>query len=165
MNHTNAMEFSRSGSSAPDLEAQPILEFSHINNLGPLPRIWVDGASDSAILRMAGQKQALDLNSRSDWLMPLLRGGELRPCGARSVPPVRRAEARLRSGRATPALRTDDDERGAQPATRKVEQWQRRPYPKPAACRPSRSSSSSIRSSSLSTSARPQAERCGHEMA
>jgi hypothetical protein len=59
MNHTPALEFSRSGSSAPDLEAQPILESRYINDLDPLPRIWADRPSDSAILRIAQQIQQL----------------------------------------------------------------------------------------------------------
>ena len=65
MNHTIGLGFSRSGSSAPDLDAQPILESIYINDLGPLPRIWADGPSDSAILRIARQVQELSLQSRS----------------------------------------------------------------------------------------------------
>ena len=57
MNHTPDSHNSRSGNFAPDLEPQPILEPSRINGLTPLPRIWADCRSDSAVLRIASQFQ------------------------------------------------------------------------------------------------------------
>jgi hypothetical protein len=69
MNHTLALEFSRSGSSSPDLEAQPILESICINDLDQLPRIWADRPSDSAVLRIANPIQEVSLQSRSGGLI------------------------------------------------------------------------------------------------
>jgi hypothetical protein len=84
MSHTPALEFSRSGSPAPDLEAQPILESSQINDLDQLPRIWADRPSDSAILRIARQIQELNLQSRS--------GGLITPYYVGGAPPLWGAE-------------------------------------------------------------------------
>jgi len=87
MNHTAAVEFSRSGIPAPDLEAQPILESSQINELGLLPRIWADHPSDSAILRIASQIQRLNLQSRSGGLItPYYVGGSSAPWGRGALP-------------------------------------------------------------------------------
>ena len=87
MNHTPALEFSRSGSSAPDLEAQPILESRYINDLDPLPRIWADRPSDSGILRIAAQIQQLNLQSRSGGLItPYYVGGSSAPLGRGAFP-------------------------------------------------------------------------------
>jgi hypothetical protein len=105
MNHTPALEFSRSGSSAPDLEAQPILESNYINDLDPLPRIWADGSSDSAILRIASQMQEVSLQSRSGGLItPYYVGGSSGPWGRGAFPPyVGRRLALRRAGRRRPS--------------------------------------------------------------
>jgi hypothetical protein len=84
MNHTPVLEFSRSGSSALDLEAQPILESIYINDLDPLPRIWADRPSDSAILPIASRIQGLNLQFRS--------GGLITPYYVGGAPPLWGAE-------------------------------------------------------------------------
>ena len=87
MNHTPVLEFSRSGSSSPDLEAQPILESIYINDLDPLPRIWADRSSDSAILRFADRSQEVTPQSRSGGLItPYYVGGSCAPLGRGALP-------------------------------------------------------------------------------
>ena len=81
MNYTFALDFSRSGIPAPDLEAQPILESSQINDLDLLPRIWADRPSDSAILRIASQIQQVNPQSRSGGLITPYYVGRAPPLG------------------------------------------------------------------------------------
>jgi hypothetical protein len=101
MNHTPALAFSRSGSSAPDLELRPILESSYINGLDQLPRIWADRPPASAILRIARQIQELNLQSRSGGLItPYNVGGSSAPLGRGALPPyVGQWPALARAGR------------------------------------------------------------------
>ena len=113
MNHTPALELSRSGSSAPDLEAQPILESRYINDLDPLPRIWADRPSDSAILRIAQGLKQLSPQSRSGGLIsPYYVGGSSAPLGRGAFPPY--VGRRL-------ALRWAGRRRSSDPTTTNVE--------------------------------------------
>ena len=139
MNHTPSSHNSRSGSFAPDLEPQPILESSRINGLTPLPRIWADCRSDSAVLRIAAQFQHVRPRSRSGVLIPpYYVGGCSAPCGARSPHPyVGGWAAGIPDPLGTPHRHSttdndDDDDRGARPATEEVERGSdplHRPYP------------------------------------